>query len=223
MSNINDEILWLKDDRELTQHDLITGGRHQYVFDEYIPGEKHKSKLSDYHTGDRQAYFTVLKKHSDLDSRGYRIYDCLCDCGKQFLGYQSKTNGIRKISCGCKKIKGTAHIPGTAIYAYMADAGCRGIDWRVDSKYLEYLFWDVQKGKCNLSGVDIKVYERGKYPSFGQSKAASLDRIISVGDIYREGNLQWITKEINMCKHTIPNDDFISICVNIAKHSKKLG
>ena len=71
-----------------------------------------------------------------------------------------------------------------------------------------------QDFKCALTGREIDAME--------VCNNASLDRIDStIG--YIEGNLQWVTSEVNMMKQHYTQEDFISVCLDVSENIKLNG
>lgn len=69
-----------------------------------------------------------------------------------------------------------------------------------------------QNFKCALSGLDLDVLN---LPDIYQSNA-SIDRIDSCGN-YTPNNIQWVHKDINRMKNSIPQDNFINLCKLISE------
>jgi len=91
-------------------------------------------------------------------------------------------------------------------------AKSRNLVFHINVKFIWRLF-NKQKGKCALSGVDIKFDYRKK-------NTASLDRIDNTKG-YLKNNVQWVHKDINQLKHAFDEDYFIEMCTNVANHSQK--
>ena len=91
-------------------------------------------------------------------------------------------------------------------HKYKTGAETRGIDWTVSFEYLADLLIE-QDFKCALSGKDLDASE--------VVNNCSLDRIDSSKG-YVEGNVQWVTSMVNMCKQSYTQDDFIDMCKSIA-------
>lgn len=66
--------------------------------------------------------------------------------------------------------------------------------------------WQLQKGKCALSGVDL---------SFTSPKTASLDRIVNSWG-YVRGNIQWVHKDLNIMKRDLLQSVFVGWCLKVA-------
>lgn len=150
---------------------------------------------------------------------GQSIWTCQCVCGqrKDVRGYHLKGKKIR--SCGCLK-KETVNIKWQG-----AGQVARWL-WnrhRISAKRRKLVFtvtaqdmWDValkQNLKCALSG-DILIFVNDQK---NQCQAnASLDRIDSSKG-YEVGNIQWVTKDVNMAKHVLPQSVFIALCKRVTE------
>lgn len=96
-------------------------------------------------------------------------------------------------------------------YKYQANAALRGIDWEVAYEYLADLLIE-QDFKCALTGWDIDAMEVNK-------NTASLDRIDSSKG-YVKGNVQWVSKMVNMSKQQYTQEEFIDMCTAVADKVK---
>jgi len=153
----------------------------------------------------------------------YAVCRCLlCNNIKEILVTYVVNNIV--ITCGCRtglyeKITGknssqytgyedlTGRIWGTIVYR----ASKRGYKMEVTKEYL----WDLylkQNKLCALSKVPIK-FGRASYL---KETTASLDRIDS-GKGYVEGNVQWVFKDVNIMKNSLPQNYFIELCKKISK------
>ena len=71
-----------------------------------------------------------------------------------------------------------------------------------------------QNKKCALTGIELNL------PTKHTEKwhtNASLDRINNSKG-YIEGNLQWVDKMVNIAKQTYTQEEFIEMCMKVAKH-----
>lgn len=101
-------------------------------------------------------------------------------------------------------------VPGWYVGRAYHGAQTRNLVFEITAADLDDL-WRSQKGQCALSGA---LLEFG--PQDEQAKTtASLDRIDSSKG-YIPGNLQWIHKRVNMAKKTLTNEQFISLCQEVA-------
>lgn len=120
----------------------------------------------------------------------------------------------RNFTCGKyhKNWRGYEDIPASYICSVKHGAKYRDIEFSINEKYLWELFL-LQNKSCKLSGRLI---------SFSSNRrkvngTASLDRINS--DIgYIEGNVQWTHKDVNLCKQSSKDIDFVNMCKLIHDH-----
>lgn len=121
------------------------------------------------------------------------VSKCCCHCtGKERSETLQKNNG--KIGDLCKGQVGRIE----------QNAKVRGIEFNLTIKYLWELF-QKQKQICAITGEFI--------PNI---KQASLDRIDSSKG-YIEGNVQWVTIQANLSKHTMTMDQLYEFCEKVLK------
>ena len=97
---------------------------------------------------------------------------------------------------------------------FKTGAMVRGIDWALTIDDVADLML-AQDSKCALTGWSIEFPESG-HP---QAAPASIDRIdSSLG--YVPGNVQLLTRHVNMMKQTYDNDYFIEVCRAVADKAK---
>ncbi len=80
-------------------------------------------------------------------------------------------------------------------------------------QYLDSIAHDV----CPLSGRPLTYRTKARQTT----ATASLDRIDSTKG-YDRGNVQWIHKAVNQVKMALPEDAFIQICCDVARHRGEL-
>lgn len=97
------------------------------------------------------------------------------------------------------------------VHKYKTSAETRGIEWDISFDYLAELLID-QDFKCALSGETLDAMQI--------QNNCSLDRIDS-SQGYVEGNVQWTTSMVNMCKQSYTQADFISMCVAVSSNREK--
>lgn len=153
---------------------------------------------------------------------------CDCDCGKKSC--KKRLDGItggKFVACDtyCSReyrgtlpsgnknpaFKGVGKLNKTQYEDIKRCAVRRNLEFNITIEYIWNLFVE-QNEKCKFSGQQLY---------FGPVRTpyttASLDRIDrNLG--YIEGNLQWVHKDINKMKGTLPDDEFIKICHMISKH-----
>ena len=97
---------------------------------------------------------------------------------------------------------------------FMTGALVRGIDWELAVDDVADLM-ETQDNKCALTGWDITFPETGH----SQEAPASIDRINS-NKGYVLGNVQLVTRHVNMMKQSYGNDYFIEVCKAVADKAK---
>lgn len=73
--------------------------------------------------------------------------------------------------------------------------------------------YNKQNGKCALSKINLPLNTLSY-----RDLNLSLDRIDS-NKGYIEGNVQWVDKRINMMKQSFTQDEFIKMCIEVAKNN----
>ncbi len=149
---------------------------------------------------------------------------CKCDCGNHtnVLGCNLKSGKTK--SCGCIKKalkkerpnwKGYGEISGIFFHRIQSQAIERNFPFTLTIEQI----WDLflkQKGKCALSGINIKFQSRAKK----SDGTASLDRIDSSKG-YEPDNIQWVHKRVNIMKQNISDKELINWCDVISQYHKK--
>jgi hypothetical protein len=93
-------------------------------------------------------------------------------------------------------------------------AELRGLDWDISLDDIADLM-ESQDNKCSLTGWSIEFPKSG-HP---QKSPASLDRVDSkLG--YIKGNVQLLTKQVNMMKQAYTQEEFIAVCKAVADKVK---
>jgi hypothetical protein len=145
------------------------------------------------------------------------FYTCRCDCGKHKEIVRTNLITGHTKSCGCRKNKsrqknkgwkGVGEISGRTWYHIKNHAVSRKLVFDVTIEQAWELF-QKQNGKCALTGIPLSLYSTKR--ELNSERTASLDRIDSNFG-YTVDNIQWVHKEINMMKGTLPNNKFIAIC-----------
>lgn len=138
-------------------------------------------------------------------------------CGDIFETLPQKIASGHTKSCGCVSIGkrlGTQSVSSTHFSSIKNGARARNIEFNITINYIEELLIK-QNFKCALSGRQLV---------FGYSKdkiTSSLDRIDSSKG-YIEGNVQWVHSEVNICKQRLTQEQFISMCNEIANNTRYL-
>lgn len=152
-----------------------------------------------------------------------RFYKNCPSCGKE-QSYLRKNYAVASEAAGkvCKKCannnpENNQHagfykgvLRASFVHKYKTGAETRGIEWGVSFDYLADLLIE-QDFKCALSGEDLD--------AMCVSNNCSLDRIDSSRG-YVEGNLQWVTSMVNMCKQSYSQEEFINMCKAVTDKAK---
>lgn len=97
---------------------------------------------------------------------------------------------------------------------FQSSAILRDIEWNLTLDDVADLL-EQQNSKCALTGWDIEFPESGH----SQKAPASIDRIDSKKG-YVVGNVQLLTRHVNMMKQAYDNDYFIEVCKAVADKVK---
>ena len=174
--------------------------------------------LQDDLTDQRFGHLTVVGV-AGKTSRGQSIWKCLCDCGnyKDIRGYHLKGEKIR--SCGCLKretvnIKwsGAGEIARWVWNRYRISANRRKLDFGLTAEDMWKLVIGQNK-KCSLTDELLTFVSDQRYQ---KDSNASLDRIDSSKG-YVNGNVQWVTKNANIAKQKMSQQEFIDVCRLVVK------
>jgi hypothetical protein len=120
-------------------------------------------------------------------------------------------------SCSNKNLGSNSHkgfykgvLRASFVHKYKTGAETRNIEWNVTFNYLADLLIE-QDFKCALSDAPLDAMEI--------VNNCSLDRIDSSKG-YIEGNVQWVTSMVNMCKQSYTQEDFVTMCKAVADKVK---
>jgi hypothetical protein len=110
--------------------------------------------------------------------------------------------------------KGGRHTPRTHFNKFRRAAERRGIEWNLKIEDIDDLF-DRQQGVCAMSGERLQ-FDHGQRNGWKNGNA-SLDRINNkLG--YHIGNVQLVTKHVNMGKQGLAYEDFVLMCMRVVEH-----
>ena len=191
--------------------------KHNIDTSHFIHGNTYKELI-----GKQFGILTVLEILKKKKSKRKWLL-CVCECGNN---KEIRADSIHKCySCGCKSKgkpsmygcnnpawTGIEEIHGSYISDIKRNAKRRNREYELSKEYLWELFIK-QNRKCALTGEELFFTKKHRDINFN----ASLDRIDSSKD-YIEGNVQWVTKEVNMLKGSMDNDRFIEICQQISNN-----
>lgn len=147
--------------------------------------------------------------------QGKTLWKCHCDCGNHRIVRLSHLRSGASQSCGCLNTrKGVSHpnwrgygqIPGAYWCALIVGAVKRQMPIEISIEEAWQVF-ELQEGKCALSGVNLSFGSRHKR----ENTMASLDRIDNSRG-YVTGNMQWLHKAVNKMKREFPLQWFMLLC-----------
>lgn len=150
-----------------------------------------------------------------ISYQGGRKWLCQCVCGAEHIRQPSALeNSCRE----CKHQRMRKPASSVQYHTHKGQAKLRGKAWAIDKAYFIKLI-EEQEYKCKLTDLPIQFGNSAIDYQHGGS-TASLDRINSASD-YRDGNLQWVHKDINRMKMDFTQERFIELCHLITAHQKK--
>lgn len=187
---------------------------------------RRKSLRNIYPIGTKFGQWTIISEDVKIGSDRKLCQLCQCCCGEiQWKQLSSLRNGT---STKCKKCgnktfidkNGNILISGLILSYFKHIKNnlekrkkVSQLEFNITPEYLEKLYED-QNHRCALSNLSLEI---------DKSKRAidqnwSLDRIDS-NKGYIEGNVQWVDKRINMMKQSFNQDEFIKMCIEVAKNN----
>jgi hypothetical protein len=170
-------------------------------------------------TGKKFSQWSVLQ-FSRTTEHGDAIWYCQCSCGlKKEVAAQWLVSG------NSTKCRECANLPTNYIEELSStfwNKILRGAKKRkipvLLSKQEAYEKFLKQDRKCYYSGVEIYFPKNGK-ALLQNDWTASMDRIDSFKP-YSAENVQWVHKDINMMKGTLPSEKFILWCQLVTKYGR---
>ncbi len=166
----------------------------------------------DKHIGEKYGMLTIIEIKNV--NNGQRMCECECECGnKKDIRLYAVKNG-KATSCGCRNpnFRGVGGL-GLRWWNNHVIRPSKRMDRKVDIN-IQYA-WDLflkQNRKCALTGRSIR------FPKNRNDKEAnaSFDRKDNSKG-YVKGNVQWVTKQINMFKNKYNDDEFIDLCTQVVE------
>jgi len=155
------------------------------------------------------------------ESQGSRICNS-CNKTKQLSQFEQFKDGfIRSVCQQCvtlQRARKTSATPESYLRVLNTQLKSgrikQGVDYELTSEDLIDL-WEIQDGKCALSGVLMTHQRDGTYGDKKQKDFnASIDRINPNGPYVRE-NAQLVAARVNIMKHTLGEDMFMWWIKNI--------
>lgn len=156
----------------------------------------------------------------ESDGNGSR-WICKCDCGNTKIVRRRSLVSKATKSCGCLKkelaFRGCGDLSRCYWNRITKGAKSRGISVDITLEDAWRQFED-QKGLCTLSGIEISIVR--DYTHRHREHTASLDRIDHNFGYTRE-NIQWVHRDLNMMRRTMPVKEFIARCRKVAEHNER--
>lgn len=151
-------------------------------------------------------HFVSLDKSIYTEFRMHKIRN-------KWMKLQMKTpdelGGLTCAHCGRKGLQPfDAPVEDRAVLDHKIEIAAGG-DWRDPSNF------QVLCDRCN--GKKNDAFQKNRYATTSK-RTASLDRIDSTRG-YVVGNLQWIHKDLNLMKNTLPTSLFIEWCKKVSNYS----
>jgi hypothetical protein len=169
--------------------------------------------------GDKYKHWTVIGNPKISECQNV-LWECQCDCGTiRWIQGSELTNPNKCFQCqkcaaikrGDLQAKKNGKIGDLTLTRYTKlkrSAEIRNIKFEVSIEYLWNLF-ESQKQICAITGDYIKSINE-----------ASLDRIDSNSD-YTENNVQWVTYQANISKHTMTMNELYEFCKKVLNHANQ--
>lgn len=139
----------------------------------------------------------------------------MCFCGKIFEAKLIKVVSNHTKSCGClrgRKFQGTEYICKDFFGRLVRGAKQRNIKVNISIEDIENKLIE-QNFKCALTNRDL-IY--GKKPI--SEYTMSVDRIDSSKG-YTKDNIQILHKEVNFCKQSLSQEEFIKLCKEVTNNN----
>ena len=169
--------------------------------------------------GDKYKHWTVINGPQTTEHQCI-VWECQCDCGNtRWIQGNELTNPNKCFQCakcaakerGAIQAERNGKVGELTLTRYtklQRSAETRNISFNVSMEYLWNLF-EYQNHTCAITGDYI--------PSITE---ASLDRIDSNGN-YEEGNVQWVTYQANVSKHTMSMNELYEFCKKVLNHANQ--
>ena len=169
--------------------------------------------------GDKYKHWTVING-PQITKHQCVVWECQCDCGNtRWIQGNELTNPNKCFQCakcaakerGALQAERNGKVGELTLTRYtklQRSAETRNISFNVSMEYLWNLF-EYQNHTCAITGDYI--------PSITE---ASLDRIDSNGN-YEKGNVQWVTYQANVSKHTMSMNELYEFCKKVLNHANQ--
>lgn len=168
--------------------------------------------------GDKYKKYIVISDMININGVGK--YKVKCDCGhEQYMTASALISTTRWFQCKhCATLESVNNLANkngkigdltlSMVNRIKAKAELRHINFNLSIEYLWNLFI-AQNKKCAITGDDLL-----------SIKQASLDRIDNSKG-YIENNVQWTTKQANLCKHILSNEELYIFAQKVINHANQ--
>lgn len=182
-------------------------------------GCSRKQRRLQVNLGDKFKEWTVIGE-PESDKFGILRYKVQCSCGHvQTMSASALYSPTRWFKCKhCSNLENVNNyamkngkvgdLSLTRFNSIKHKAEHRHLEFNVTIEYLWNLFLNQNK-RCAITGDVIS-----------SIKEASLDRIDSNFG-YIEGNVQWTTKQANICKHKLSMTELLEFCNKVINHANQ--
>jgi hypothetical protein len=170
-------------------------------------------------SGQNIGKWAVLYRSNEPTANGSQAWICRCECGIEKPVSQPYLLSGMSTMCSACAHKPRPYPPNKVPLLkwrwFKKNADRRRITISISNEEAYSLL--VQQGfKCALSGLRIQL----PFDSHDIC-TASLDRI-DVTKGYELGNTQWVHRDINLMKNTLPEPYFINMCRQVATHNPEI-
>ena len=135
------------------------------------------------------------------------------------LCISKKQSSYHKKTWGEEKLAYTAFKRTKTIRHYLNYLRSKAIQRKKNQNIISLdaleILWDIQKGKCALTGWDMTFeLAKGSIPT-----NCSIDRINSQNGYY-VGNVQLVCRAANVAKSNLNENDFLNLCLAVVEKSR---
>lgn len=167
---------------------------------------------------DKFGKWTVISKPLPNIRVNTAVYKCLCECGNfsYLSSYELRSGKSTQCKrCGHKQAHekhsleyNVGDLTQTKYCKIRKGALARNIEFNISMEYLWNIYL-LQNKTCVITG--------DKLPDINK---ASLDRLDSTKG-YIEKNVQWVTNQANLSKHTMSMSELYNFCEKVLNHANQ--
>jgi hypothetical protein len=161
----------------------------------------------------------VTDEKGYLNGQKHLRWKCKCrPCGNYHWVLARSLYSRTSTKClNCRRTirrRGYAQLSDSHWWKILDAAKARGLEVTITPEYAWGLF-QAQGEKCALSGLPLKF-------GYKTESTSSLDRKDNDKG-YVEGNVQWVHKDINRMKWAHTQEEFVALCISVARHFETNG